>query len=183
MKRIVLFLMLALMTMPAFAAKPLRSGLYINTKVGLMRAEMKREGKRKEDVVFPFAFALGLRLRNFRIEAEYAFATKAKSDKYEQQTDTIFGQLYYDIPFKSPIRPYFNVGGGRHNSTVKEKDVFKENCHGWAWNIGGGVTWNISNAVNLDLGYRYLDIGDFKTQKGTVKTAHHFVYIGWRYVF
>ena len=183
MKKIALFLLLFLITMPAFAAKPLRSGVYVNTKAGLMRTELKKEGEKKDDIVFPFAFALGLRLRNFRVEAEYTFSTKAKRDKYEQQTDTIFAQLYYDIPFKSFIRPFFNVGGGRHNSTINEQEVFKENRHGWAWNVGGGVTWNVSNAVNIDLGYRYLDIGDFKTRTGTVKTKHHLVYIGWRYVF
>ena len=171
------------MVSPAFAAKPLRSGVYVNTKVGLMRTEMKREGKRKDDVVFPFAMALGLRLRNFRVEAEYAFSTKAETDNYEQQTDTIFGQIYYDVPFKSPILPFFNVGGGRHSTKIKEKDVFKESRHGWGWNVGGGVTWNVSNAVNIDLGYRYLDIGDLKTRTGTIKTKHHFVYVGWRYVF
>ena len=136
---------------------------------------MKRDSNKKDDVVFPFAVALGLRIRHFRIEAEYSFATKAKRDNYEQ--------VYYDIPFKTAIRPFVNFGMGRHNTKIKEGELYDDTRHGWSWNAGGGVTWNVSNAVNIDFGYRYIDIGDLKTQTGTVKTSHHFVYIGWRYVF
>ena len=183
MKKIVLLLLILLSASAAFAAKPFRSGVYVNAKVGAMRVDMKRDGERKDDVVFPFAFALGLRIRHFRIEAEYNFATTAKRDNYEQQTDYVSGQVYYDIPFKTPIRPFVNFGMGRHSTQVKEKNVFKDTRRGWAWNLGGGVTWAVSNAVNIDLGYRYLNIGDLKTKVGTVKTKHHFAYIGWRYVF
>ena len=186
MKKIVLSLLILLMAVPALAEAPRsepRSGLFVGTKVGLMRVQMKRDREKKDDLVFPFAVSLGLRLRRFRVEAEYAFATKAKREKYEQQTDTIMGQLYYDLFFKAPLHPYLNVGVGRHETKVKEKGLFKEERKGWAWNVGGGMTWNVSNAVNIDFGYRFLDIGDLKTETGTVKTQHHFVFIGWRYVF
>ena len=183
MKKIALILLILLMATPVFAAKPLRSGIYIGAKTGAMRVNMKREGKKRDDVVFPFALALGLRIRHFRIEAEYSFATKAERDSYEQQTDIVSGQVYYDVPFKSAIRPYVNFGMGRHSTKVKEAKLFNDTRRGWAWNLGAGVTWNVSNAVNIDLGYRYIDIGDLKTQTGTIKTSHHFAYIGWRYVF
>ena len=29
----------------------------------------------------------------------------------------------------------------------------------FAWQIGGGVTWDVSQRVTLDLGYRYMDYG------------------------
>lgn len=188
MKKIILVLLALLMTTPVFAAKPLRSGLYIGAKTGAMRVNMKRDGEKKDDVVFPFGLSLGMRIRHFRLEAEYTFSTKAKYELYEQETETIGAQLYYDIPFKSPIRPFANFGIGRHMTHIKEgktltRNGFKEKRKGWGYNVGGGVTWNISNAVNIDLGYRYMDIGKIKTQNGTIKTQHHFVYIGWRYVF
>ena len=124
MKKIIVAILLLLFAMPSFAAHPLRSGVYVNTKAGLMRTGMKRDGEKKDDVVFPFALALGLRLRHFRIEAEYTFATTAKRDNYEQQTDTIFGQIYYDVPFKSAIRPFFNVGMGRRK--LKKRMCLKQ---------------------------------------------------------
>ena len=188
MKKIALLLMILLTAGTAFAAKPMRSGLYIGTKVGAMRTIMKDAGEKKDDIVFPFALALGLRIRHFRIEAEYVFSTKAKHDNYEQETEMVSGQLYWDIPFKAPIRPFANVGVGRHNTKAKERksenrNAYNEKYHGWAWNVGGGLTWAVSNAVNIDLGYRYFDIGSLRTQNGTIKTQHHFVYISWRYVF
>jgi len=181
-KLLVLALLTCLMVSPGLAAKPLRSGVYLSAKAGVMRVNTKREDVKKNDAVFPFAIALGLRLRHFRVEAEYMFATAAKMKGYEQETNAFSAQVYYDIPFKSPIRPFFNAGIGRHNTRIKEGN-FKDDRHGTAWNVGGGVTWNLSNAVNLDLGYRYFDIGDLKTRTGTVKTSHHFIYLGWRYVF
>ena len=189
MKKIALVLLVVLMATPVFAAKPLRSGLYIGAKTGAMRVNMKREGEKEDDIVFPFALSLGMRIRHFRLEAEYSFGTKAKFENgYEQETEVVSGQLYYDIPFKSAIRPFVNFGIGRHSTRIKEiktltRNGFKETRKGWKWDVGAGVTWNISNAVNIDLGYRYLNIGNLKTQNGTMKTQHHFVYIGWRYVF
>ena len=183
MRKILVFLLAVFVTTEVMATPPLRSGLYINTKAGAMRTIMKKDGKKADDVVIPFAVALGLRLRSVRVELEYMFSTKAKKDNYEQQTETAMAQLYYDIPFKSPIRPFLNVGGGRYESKIKEKDVFKSKRSGWAYNLGGGITWNVTNAVNIDIGYRYLMIDDFKTNTGTVKLQHHMAYIGWRYVF
>ena len=184
MRKILLVMAILMMWGSAFAAAPMRSGLYVNTKAGLMRTIMKKDNKKEDDVVLPFAVALGLRLRSVRVEAEYLFSTKAKMGDYEQQTDTMTAQLYYDVPFKSAIRPFFNVGAGRYESRIEEKNVYKkEKRSGWAYNLGGGVTWNVTNAVNIDVGYRYLMIDDFKTSTVTVKLQHHYAYIGWRYVF
>jgi len=183
MRKLILIVALLMMSGSALAAVPMRSGLYVNTKAGAMRVVVKKDGKKSDDVVLPFALALGLRLRSVRVEAEYLFSSKAKMGKYEQQTDLMTAQFYYDIPFKSPIRPFFNVGGGRYESKIKEKDVYKEKRSGWAYNVGGGVTWNVTNAVNIDVGYRYIMLDNFKTNTGTVKLQHHYAYIGWRYVF
>lgn len=182
MRKIVVVLFMLMMATTVWAKAPLRSGLYVNTKAGTMRTTIKKDKEKVNDFVMPFSMALGLRLRNIRVEAEYTFTTKAKKDKYEEQTDTLMGQLYYDLPFRSPIRPFFNVGLGRYDVSVKENKN-KESVKGWAYNLGGGITWNVSNATNLDFGYRYLMIDDIKTKTGTVKLQHHYVYIGWRYVF
>ena len=182
MRKIILALFILMMTHSVWAASPMRSGIYVNTKTGGMLTTIRKEGKKVDDVVMPFAIALGVRLRNIRVEAEYTFSTKAKKEDYEQQTDTMMAQLYYDIPFKTPIRPFFNVGGGRYDASIKEVKE-KESRSGWAYNLGGGFTWSVSNAVNLDLGYRYLMIDKINMKTGTVKLKHHFAYIGWRYVF
>lgn len=181
MRKIALFFAVCLFSSTVFAA-PLRSGLYVNAKAGAMRTNITTPSEKGDDVPFMMALALGGRIRHFRIEAEYKFGTKAKMKDYEQQMEAVTCQLYFDIPFKSPIRPFVNGGLGRHETKITQgKD--EETRKGSVWNLGGGVTWNVSNAVNIDIGYRYIDTGDFKTRHGTVETKNHFVYLGWRYVF
>ena len=126
MRKILFTLFVLMMTNSVWAAAPLRSGVYVNSKTGVMRTTIKKDGKKVDDFVLPFSIALGLRLRHMRVEAEYTFTTKAKKESYEQQTDTIMAQLYDDVPFKSAIRPFFNIGGGRYDADIKQKKI-KEN--------------------------------------------------------
>ena len=183
MKKLILAMIVLFCAHTAFAATPLRNGLYINGKAGVMRSEVKAKSQSAKDVVFPMALALGLRIYHFRIEGEYTFATKVKKNNFESQTETTIAQVYYDVPFKTPIRPFFNAGIGRHTTKVKFAEKTSENRHGLAYNLGGGFTWSISNATNIDIGYRYVRIKDIKTQNETVKPTGHMAYIGWRYVF
>ena len=183
MKKLALLLLCLMVASPAFAVSPLRSGFYVNAKVGAMRSQIKADGEKKDDVAFPGAIALGARIRYLRVEAEYMFSTVAKMHGYEQEVEMVSGQLYYDVPFKTKIRPFANAGWGYQRTKIKKDKSFSETKKGSVWNVGGGLTWNLSNAVNLDLGYRCLFLGDFKTRDGTIKTNNHMIYLGWRYVF
>ena len=183
MKKIALLLLCCLIVKPAFAVSPLRSGFYVNAKVGAIRSEVKTEDKKRHDVAFPGAIALGARVRYFRVEAEYMFSTEAKMGDYKQEIEMVSGQLYYDVPFKTKIRPFANAGWGYQRTKLKKDKSFSEKKDGSVWNVGGGLTWNLSNAVNLDLGYRCIFLGKFKTRDGDVKTNNHMIYLGWRYVF
>ena len=182
MRKFLLLCLACLVVTPALASHPLRSGLYVNAKAGAMRVDMDTPDEKGDDVPFVMALALGGRIRHFRIEAEYSFGTRAKMKDYSQEMEIVSGQLYFDIPFKSAIRPFVNGGFGRHETKITQGKS-KETRKGSVWNLGGGVTWNVSNAVNIDLGYRYIETGDFKTRNGTVESQNHLVYIGWRYVF
>ena len=183
MKKLILGIAILFCAHAAFAATPLRNGLYINGKAGIMRSEVKAKSQSAKDIVFPMALALGMRVYHFRVEGEYTFATKVEKNNFEAQTELTMGQVYYDVPFKTSIRPFFNVGAGRHTTKVKLGDSFNETRRGWAYNLGAGFTWGISNATNIDIGYRYIRIKDIKAQDETIKPSGHMAYIGWRYVF
>ena len=183
MKKVIFLAMVLFCSSCVWAATPLRNGLYLNAKVGAMRTEVKGESFSAKGMVTPFALALGARIYHFRVEGEYTFSTKLEKGKFQQQMDTTLAQVYYDVPFKTRVRPFFNVGVGRHNTKVKETGVFSETRRGWVYNFGGGFTCNVSNATNIDIGYRYLKTKDIKTQGGTIKPTSHMLYIGWRYVF
>ena len=172
-------------SLPASAA--LRNGIYLGLTAGgsIMRAKVNK--KMEQDTSFVSTLAFGVRAGSIRLATEIMMNTKADYDKPDgkvsYEANAISLQGYYDVPVSSMIRPFFNVGIGYYGSDIKGEPDISESSNKMMWNVGGGFTLAISRATSLDLGYRYLDVGDFKTQTGTVKTAHHFVYIGWRYVF
>ena len=195
MKKIILFLSIMLLAVSAQARVPFRpkdpkSGIYLGLKGGGTYAKIKTpwtdesDDKKEKSVTFAMAASLGVRIRYFRLEAEYMMMNKQKSaGSYEQDVDTIMGQLYFDLPFRSPIKPFVNVGAGLYTIDFKKKHEWSDSDKDFAWNAGGGLTWAISSLTNLDLGYRYLGLGDLKTPGGKIRQDNHVFYLGWRHVF
>jgi opacity protein-like surface antigen len=191
MKKLMAILLCVFVSTSAWAV-PLRSGLYLGFKGGGAYAKPEipwatNEPNAKEDnkkISFMMGIAGGLRVRHFRVEVEYISMLKTTaSGGYEQELDTFMAQGYFDFPFKSPLRPYLNLGLGVYEAEFKRKGEWSDKAHAFTWGGGGGLTLAISTATNLDLGYRYLDIGKFKTKDGSVEQDNHLFYLGWRHVF
>ena len=54
----------------------------------------------------------------------------------------------------------------------------------FTWSLGGGVGILITRHTNLDLGYRYLNMGRIKAEDGTkYEITNQEYYIGLRYTF
>ena len=183
MKKLIIFIAMLLCSGQVVAATALRNGLYLNGKVGAARTQVKGDNVSAKKKGIPFALALGARIYHFRVEAEYAFMPKVKAKDFEVQSDTALAQVYYDFPLKSRIRPFLNVGAGRHSTKVKQVGKVSKTQHGIAYNLGGGLSFSISRASNFDLGYRYVRFREIKSQIGKIEPESHMVYIGWRYVF
>jgi len=194
MKKLVLLVIAMLVACSAQARAPFRpseprSGLYVGLKSGGTLAKIKtpwvESGKKKDDSdgSFNMAASIGVRVRYFRLEAEYMMMNKQKVGSYEQDVDTMMAQLYFDLPFKSPIKPFFNVGAGLYSVDFKRKGYWSDSDRVFTWGGGGGLTWNISTATSLDLGYRYLSLDDLKTEDGSIRQDNHVLYLGWRHVF
>ena len=183
MKKLILFIVLLLCAGETFAASALRNGLYLNAKAGVSRTQLKGKEISVKKKGFPFALALGARVYHFRLEAEYSFMPKVKGTDFEMQSEVAMAQAYYDVPLKARIRPFLNIGLGRYATKFKQPDVSTKTQHGVAYNFGGGLTFSISKASNLDIGYRYLRLKDVKAKDEKLKPESHMIYIGWRYVF
>jgi len=52
------------------------------------------------------------------------------------------------------------IGGTQSNSTTYAADASKWN---FAWALHAGLTYKVTNSMSIDLGYRYLDMGDATT--------------------
>ena len=189
MKKLWAFLTMLCVSVPVWAS-PLRSGLYIGFRGGGSLADFdipwstsSHGNADKKDIAFTGGMVGGLRIRHFRVEVEYLTMTSQSSGDYEQELDTFMAQTYFDLPLKSVLRPFINLGFGYYKAAFKRKKEWSDSAKSFTWGGGGGLTLAISTANNLDLGYRYLDIGRFKTRDGSVEQDNHVFYFGWRHVF
>ena len=137
----------------------------------------------------PFgAVNLGIRLLDFRFEAEYAYRyhfsqyTYAPGKNKNISAQNIMGNLYYNFIDLSLVKLYINGGVGETKfsggSMVKKNENF-------TWNAGFGANLSLFDVANLDVGYRYVDMGKLEIKNTTVKVKQksHDVYAGIRFGF
>ena len=143
-----------------------------------------------------------------RAEAEYLYhnqfkysATNSTTGTFSSKIDihTVFANFYYDIKTSTAFTPY--VGAGLGVAWVNQKVA--STFGGWtptahdgnydttnfAWNVGAGVGYSVTDNVILDLGYRYTNYGDSKkvsvgtTQFRAKDLTGHSALLGLRYQF
>ena len=179
--------------MSSFSAEAaLRSGMYVGITAGgsMMRSKIKK--KMYHDTTFVSTLALGGRFGAVRLAGEFMMNTKADYDKPDgkisYEANALMLEGYYDVPIRSMLRPFFNIGIGYYGADIKGEPDVKQSTNKMAWNVGGGFTLAISRATSLDLGYRYIRFGKEKYKDGNkhevpIETEAHQVYAGYRYVF
>ena len=149
--------------------------------------------------------AYGLRTGPFRAElelnikddAEKMFRSKDKnmgSVKMVMENKFAMLNAYYDINTGTKFTPY--VGFGVGVARLKAKELNQPNSHyitgkkdatNFAWQIGAGLNYALTDNWSVDLGYRYLDEGhvDYKDADGINKfeSKSNEVSLGVRYTF
>ncbi|MGQ9369541.1 outer membrane protein [Azospirillum sp. ST 5-10] len=114
---------------------------------------------------------------------------------------SIMANLYYDVPTGTAFTPYVGGGLGVAFNTVDDIDYAigagrireeGDTKTNFAWSLQAGVAYAMTENATIDLGYRYVDLGEFETggssTVGTVESADgdvraHEVKIGLRYRF
>ena len=122
-----------------------------------------------------------------RAEFEYAWRGKKEmfnsalevdanvsgNEKFKVGAQSFFVNAYFDIHNSSPVTPYIGAGLGLasvsadyqaslSDGTNEGGFGFNKTKTNFAWNIGAGAAWKISDMISLDLGYRYADFGKVK---------------------
>lgn len=105
---------------------------------------------------------------------------------------------YYDFKNTSKFTPYLSAGVGvtHLKNKVSFYDVSEtKSDNNFTWSVGAGVAYKVTPNVSLDLGYRYVDAGDFEfsktmsdgfwtqTFKSTADLSAHDYTVGIRYNF
>ena len=145
-----------------------------------------------------------------------------RGEHYQVNTSVWTGMfnVYYDIDTGTKLMPYINAGVGyahlktkahtwgmrgpfsNGNGTVPYDLSFKEDANNFAWNIGLGVSYALTDNLSVDLGYRYTDFGNIRSNPiirdskgavmgadgpfifdGDMKLYMHEVNLGLRYAF
>lgn len=73
----------------------------------------------------------------------------------DMSTATVLGNLYFDIPTQSIFTPYVGAGAGWGWANIQDGP----NDDGFTYSLMAGASIDLSESIDLDLGYRFLDIG------------------------
>lgn len=102
-------------------------------------------------------------------------------NRIQQKLDiqTLFLNAYFDIKTGTPVTPYIGAGigtafidartsghnrfsdGGPEDLIVSGSRNARSNTN-LAWNLGAGASWDMTECLTLDLGYRFASLGEAK---------------------
>ncbi|MEZ0172055.1 outer membrane protein [Microvirga sp. TS319] len=138
------------------------------------------------------------------LPTDAGFTTGSVFDRGRFQSSTAMLNVYVDVGTYRDFTPYVGAGlgvaynvFGHYTRTTTDAlgAVTQEHLSGggdwtFAWALMAGIGYNLSDSFTLDLGYRYLSLGDVKTRgyAGGVgadveSIASHEVRLGVRYAF
>ncbi len=123
-----------------------------------------------------FRADLNTQYRRFRYDPTSTSSMGGGTISYNQKVNnySLFVNGYADLPNKTRFTPYVTVGVGYSHNEGKDLTVRSSavpvasftssgNSNGdFAWNIGIGSRIKIDDLLDLDLSYRYLDLGKVK---------------------
>lgn len=137
--------------------------------------------------------AIGYRYEHWRAELEYVW--RKKNDKATDIATQYFRSqsymfvVYYDFFPYTWFTPFVNAGVGYTKNKLKSignpnftSPSYNISNSEFTWSLGAGISAKITNRWNMDIGYRYYDMGDLDTFNGKTKTTDQEIYMGLRYV-
>ena len=147
-----------------------------------------------------------------RAELEYGLINKTHNNgnwsmwniastwEMQSKIQTLFANFYYDLNTDTAVTPYFGFGLGYArinekagvsipvpgmNAPVTEKAKGSED--NFAWNVGVGVSVNLTYNIDVEVGYRYTDYGKMVNHAAADYAKRNYtsqeVLLGLRYTF
>lgn len=176
----------AVLTMALAGAAQARDGFYVAARGGYTDYNVNsiKDGaadKAKVELggVWNMSGAIGYKVNYFRIEGEYTYRDNS-DDQYETKTagayhetvldsDSFMANAYLDMMPNYWISPYIMGGIGLSRLDLETHDVSpggtgsdKEtnSANNFTYAFGGGLSLRLNRCLNLDMGYRYVDMGE-----------------------
>jgi opacity protein-like surface antigen len=134
----------------------------------------------------------------FRESGEENFTVLQGNLSNRARVTTLFANAFYDIPLGMAFTPYVGLGIGMANvdyrtNTDLALDLLpagasnSDDQWNFAWNIGAGVAYTITQNLDIDFNYRYVDVGEGEVKVGGFRSdsdiyLHEFL-LGLRLTF
>lgn len=119
---------------------------------------------------------------NLRAEVEYFYRSKFEYDKrtndnvadarWDITVQTLLAQLFYDFNNSTALTPYVFAGAGFafHKAEVNAQMVVvpfwtyygSNGSTEFAWDVGVGTSYAVTEHIDLDFMYRYISLGETK---------------------
>ena len=138
--------------------------------------------------------AVGYRYEHWRAELEYIWRKKNEKNVTEFsrvnfKSHSYMFVVYYDFFPYTWFTPFISAGLGYTNNKLNIKNTSVDTtlnikANSFTWSLGAGISAKVTNRLNMDIGYRYYDMGDgeLNIYNGKTETSDHEVYMGVRYV-
>ena len=192
------------LTMAVAATAEARDGFYIAARGGYTdynvnnkEDNLSTSAKVELSGVWNVSGAIGYKKGYFRVEGEYIYRDNS-DDEYEYTStahktilasDSFMANVYLDIMPNYWISPYITGGIGISRLDLEtydiplgggmRSDVESNSKDNFTWQMGAGLSLRINRCLNLDAGYRYIDMGEIDDAD---MNAHEW-YGGLRYTF
>lgn len=182
---------------PAMSA----DGPYVGVNIGITMpsdSDLNEPGFAAEmsfDSGLAFSAALGGKIGGGRLEAEIGYKTSDIDEvsvsglgsapiNGDARVLSFMGNGYIDFDASPSVKPYIMAGLGVANLKVKSSDLdADEDDTVFAYQAGLGCGFPLSQAVTLDLGYRYMGTSDANFDGTDVTYGSHNVLAGLRFNF
>ncbi len=147
-----------------------------------------------DDTAF-FSVFYGKKFKNrpLRLELEYANINgldyvSSNSLDLEAESQRLMLNLYYDHEAGRNFYINAGVGIGAADNDISGTSISSDNGTQFAYSVGIGATYVIRPKINLEFGYRYVNLGDLDyTNSSSIKTNDDLEsqegFIGVRYLF
>lgn len=175
MKKVLVCASLIALSASAFAAES-KSGVYVRGDIGASKMFAgTQKGKSPlsgdfNDVKPVYSVGVGYKFdNNFRADVNAQLRnSKHESNEREYKSKAVFVNGYYDFDSSSIFTPYVTAGVGYAQNNMNKLATGNTNVEvrNVAYNAGFGSKVNVAKDVDLDFGYKFVNLGKFKSKAG-----------------
>ena len=155
----------------------------------------------ESDTGFSVGAAVGYGFsNNFRLEGEISYQSNdvdkinylglSASTTGDSTALTFLLNGYYDFKNNSPLTPFITGGLGYSKVELNDFNVpgsglpnINEDDNVFAYQVGVGLAYEMTEKATFDIGYRYFATEDPELDTSEVEFQNHILYLGLRYSF